>query len=237
VAAVNNGEESRFIIVDRITDPFWVLLFPYGYLAERNMSISAARNLAVVPTPMTASGAVAAGELEKYVRWLRGREIAGVVIWTATGGGQSLDVTEREELYAVWRAGLLPQQQVWTYLPAGAVTVGEEELSFEASHARELGADGLVCAAWHLDVLRRLVGDLPVLVDVGSDRGFVNESASAGAGRLSFAVAVGASSEREEVLARMEDDARAVALLDALAEQGVSGSTGAFSPGGNRAVE
>src|ERR1043166_148960 len=101
-----------------------------------------------VPIPFHKSGKISAVAQEKYVRWLRGQNVAGVLIWSAVGHGDRIDVEEREEIYATWRAGLNPNQRIFVALPAGfAPEVPLRAIGSQASHARELGADGFVI--WH----------------------------------------------------------------------------------------
>ncbi|MGI8905506.1 MAG: hypothetical protein ACR2IE_03330 [Candidatus Sumerlaeaceae bacterium] len=182
--------------------------------------------LAIVPTPMTAAGSVSAGDLEKYVNWMRGSEVDGVLIWSAVGGGQCLDTTELEELYTVWRAALLPHQQVWVQVPAGGMQQELELLRFQTVHARELGADGIMSDGLCVPHLKDVAGQTPLLaLDL-----HISKRPKANDFRVSASAALQLPVEQDTRLEALDDDQLAVLMLAALQNNGVISAAGGFSP-------
>jgi hypothetical protein len=181
--------------------------------------------LAVVPTPMSASGAVSGGDLERYVRWFRGADVLGVVVWSRLGAGQLLDATEREEVYAVWRSGLLPHQQVWACVPAGEREIAADAVRFEAAHARELGADGIVTTDLHFRAVRELMPAMPVLAPGISMDGVAT----------SVHAAIRAAELRDKELCHLGENDQAAVLLAVLQARGAITNAGIYSPEGKAA--
>jgi hypothetical protein len=179
---------------------------------------------------VTAAGALSAGDLEKYVRWLRRTAIDGVLLWTEVGSGADLDLTEREELYTVWRGGLLPHQQVWVEVPAGGINESPEEVLFQATHARELGADGVVLRGENLSA------DLQHLAS-GDFRIESERQGSALTLTLSYAAAAGAALHCDAALADVSSEDVALVLLAVLAERKVISKASGFTIGGNSSLD
>ena len=183
--------------------------------------------LAVVPTPMTASGAVSPGDLQRYVRWFRGAPVDGVVAWTCVGGGAAMDPTEREELYAVWRSGLLPQQQVWVQVPAGDTAATSDGLRFQAAQARELGADGVLTSPEHAAEIQASLGVVPLIAVAPDHHTHASPSLSV---RTSLASALRLPIAFDVHFAGLSPDGVAAALLATLAKLEVISQDGSFTP-------
>lgn len=186
--------------------------------------------LGVVPTPMTASGAVSGGDLERYVRWFRGADVDGVLLWTMLGGGDYLDAAEREELYSVWRSGLLPHQQVWVEVPAGQSAITHEAIRFQAAHARELGVDGIVTSTAAEADVKPIAGQLALWIRNGAGN-------SEGEIDISLAAALKLPARGEDLFPACGAQELSAVVLGALEERKIISAAGSCSPNGIRCTD
>ncbi len=106
-----------------------------------------------VPVPRKANGELHQEAQESYVRYMAGKNVAGVAVWAHTGRGLFLNHDQRESVMKSWRKGIGPDRIV----VAGVGAQEKEALSFEeknkkyiadslemAEHAIKLGADAFL---------------------------------------------------------------------------------------------
>jgi 4-hydroxy-tetrahydrodipicolinate synthase len=103
-----------------------------------------------VPVPCFRDGAIDWAAQESYVKYMANQPVEGVAVWVHTGRGLHLSYEDRSRVMSSWREGLRDKLII-----AGAGGAPDsltdsdyvESASRMAEHAKELGADGLLCYA------------------------------------------------------------------------------------------